>query len=59
MAHGVDLRQHISHIYNFELGERWHIHLELEITFNVASVRNEPISFEDICISIAYQKCVA
>lgn len=35
MPHGIDSKQHITHIHNFELGEEWHIHMQLELTFNV------------------------
>lgn len=52
MPHGADLRRRIAHIYSFELGEQWH---ELGLTFKVVPVPTVPISFEDICISVAYQ----
>lgn len=55
MPHGVDGRQCVTHMYNFELDEEWHINSELELTFNVVSVCNVPILFEDLCISIAYR----
>lgn len=55
MPHKIDLWQYIAHNHNFELGEEWRINLELELTFNVVSVYNMPILFEDICISSAYR----
>lgn len=55
MPHKIDLWQYSTHNHKFELGEEWHINLELELTFNVVSVYNMPILFEDICISSAYQ----
>lgn len=41
--------------FGFELGEGWHINLELELTINVISAYQVPLSFEDIAFLLPNQ----
>lgn len=59
MPHGIDFRQYIAHIYDFELGEEWHINLELEFTFNVVSVSNMPVLVKDNLHFCCLPRCAA
>lgn len=57
MPHGIDVRQCIVHMYHFEPGEKRHRNLGL--AFNVISVYNISVLFEDNLHCCGVPKCAA
>lgn len=57
MPHGIDMRECIVHMCHFESGEKRHRNLGL--AFNVISVYNMPILFEDNLHFCCVPKCAA